>query len=313
MIISSLFGKTRPVNYVVLLCFLFVFFALAHLGFARMTFDSPNFLQGLWSLGCLLLSVFIVNFIVHRNQLTATHSFAMLFYALFIILFPDTLLDPEVIFASFFMLLAYRRLISLKSLKNPKSKLFDGALWILVACLFLNQLIFMLLLVWFYVFFYVPKQLNYWLIPLAAAIVVAMTGWSFFYLAGGTEFLISHYALLLEQTTPIGFSGKYWIKPAAFLFIVLLAAVLSFVRHGKSSQGKLTQLRLLILGWILIILIISFSGERMGSTIMLAFFPSAVLIARYVESIRREFIKDIVLSSATVICILAFFLQWVVK
>ena len=313
MIISSLFGKTRPVNYVMLLSLVFVFFALAHLGFARMTFDRVNFLQGLWSLGCLLFSVFIVNFIVQRNQLTATHSYAMLFYTLFIILFPDTLLDPEVIFAAFFLLLGYRRLISLKSLKNLKSKIFDGALWILVASLFLNQLIFMLLLVWFYVYFYVPKQLNYWLIPLAAAVVVALTGWSFSYLAGDPEFLVQHYTLLLEQMIPVGFSGGYWIKPAVFLSIVLLSGVLSFVRHGKSGQGKLTQLRLLILGWFLVILIISFSGERIQSTIMLAFFPSAVLMARYVESIRREFIKDIVLSSATVICILAFFLQWVVK
>ena len=313
MIISSLFGKTRPVNYVLLLSLLFVFFTLAHLGFARMTFDSASFLQGLWSLGCLLFSVFVVNFIVQRNQLTAAHSFAMLFYALFIILFPDTMLDAEVIFAAFFLLLAYRRLISLKSLKNPKSKIFDGALWILVASLFLNQLIFLLILVWFYVYFYVPKQPNYWLIPLAAAAVVALTGWSFSYIAGDPEYLFRHYSFLWEEADLVRFSGGYWIKPAVFLLLVLISGILSFVRQGKSGQGKLTQLRLLILGWFLVILIISFSGERIGSTIMLTFFPSAVFMARYVESIRRGYIKDIALSAATVISILGFFLQWVVK
>jgi hypothetical protein len=118
---------------------------------------------------------------------------------------------------------------------------------------------------------------------------------------------------VLEPISPVGFSGGYWIKPAIFLFFVLLSGILSFVRHGKSGQGKVTQLRLLILGWFLVILIISFSGERIESTIMLAFFSSAVLMARYVESLRQEYLKDIVLSSTTVICILAFFLQWVVK
>jgi hypothetical protein len=298
---------------VLLLSLLFVFFALAHLGFDRMTFDSVSFFQGLWSLGCLLFSVFVVNFVVQRNQLTAAHSFAMLLYALFIILFPDTMLDADVIFAAFFLLLAYRRLISLKSLKNPKSKIFDGALWILVASLFLNQLIFLLILVWFYVYFYVPKQPNYWLIPLAAAAVVALTGWSFSYIAGDPEYLFRHYSLLLKDATLVRFSGVYWIKPAVFLLLVLISGILSFVRQGKSGQGKLTQLRLLILGWFLLILIISFSGERLGSTIMLTFFPSAVFMARYVESIRRGYIKDIVLSAAAVISILGFFLQWVVK
>jgi len=313
VIISSLFGKTRPVNYVLLLSLLFVFFAVAHLGFARMTFDRVSFLQGLWSLGCLLFSVFIVNFIVQRNQLTAAHSFTMLFYALFIILFPDTFMDPKVIFAAFFLLLGYRRLISLKSLKNPKSKIFDGALWILVASLFLNQLIFLLILVWFYVYFYVPKQLNYWLVPLAAVVVVALTSWSFSYVAGDPEFLFRHYSLLFKNATLLSFSGGYWIKPIVFLLLVLISGILSFVRQGKSGQGKLTQLRLLILGWFLVILIISFSGERIGSTIMLTFFPSAVFMARYVESIRRGYIKDIVLSATAVISILGFFLQWVVK
>ena len=237
----------------------------------------------------------------------------MLFYALFIILFPDTFLDPQVIFAAFFLLLAYRRLISLKSLKNPKSKIFDGALWILVSSLFLNQLVFLLLLVWFYVYFYVPKQLNYWFIPLTALVVVALTGWSFSFLAGDPHFLFRHYSRLFGDATLLSFAGGYWIKPALFLSLVFVLGVWSFVRHGKSGQGKLTQLRLLILGWILVILIISFSGKRIGSTIMLTFFPSAVFMARYVESIRRAYIKDIVLSAAAVISILGFFLQWVVK
>ncbi len=292
---------------------LFVFFALAHLGFAGMTFDQAGFFQGLWSLGCLLFSVFIVNFIVQRNQLTATNSFAMLFYALFIILFPDTMMDSEVIFATFFLLLAHRRLISLKSLKNPKSKIFDGALWVLVGSLFFNQLVFLLLLVWFYVYFYVPKQPNYWLIPLAAAVVVALTGWSFSYVAGDPEFLFRHYSGLWSKVSLLSFTGGYWIKPAIFLSVVLVAGILSFIRHGKSGQGKLTQLRLLIVGWLLVLVIVSLSGLRIGSAIMLLFFPSAVFMARYVESIRREYIKDVVLSVATVISVLGFFLQWVVK
>ncbi|MEJ2585930.1 MAG: hypothetical protein P8Z38_13200 [Robiginitalea sp.] len=258
MIISSLFGKTKPVNYVLLLSLLFVFFALAHLGFSGMTFDQVGFLKGLWSLGCLLFSVFIVNFIVQRNHFTAQNSFAILFYALFILLFPDSMLDPEVIFATFFLLLAHRRLVSLKSLRNPKGKIFDGALWILVASLFLNQLIFLLLLVWFYVYFYAPNQLNYWLVPLASAMVVALTGWSFSYLLGDPEFLFRHFSVLLKEVNLVRFSDGTWIKPAIFLFVVLISGVLSFIRHGKSGQGKLTQLRLLILGWFLVMLILAF-------------------------------------------------------
>jgi hypothetical protein len=177
----------------------------------------------------------------------------------------------------------------------------------------LNQLIFLLLLVWFYVYFYAPNQLNYWLVPLASAVVVALTGWSFSYLLGDPEFLFRHFSVLLKEANLVRFSVGTWIKPAIFLFVVLISGVLSFIRHGKSGQGKLTQLRLLILGWFLVILILAFSGERLESTIMLTFFPSAVFMARYAESIRKDYIKDIVLSAAVVVSIVGFFLQWVVK
>ena len=309
--ISSLFGKSRPVNYILVLSLLFLFFLLLHLGSVSNSFETLGVLQGLLGLGCLLFSVFIVNFIVQRNQLTATHSYAMLLYALLVIFFPETLADPGLIFASFFLLLAHRRLISLRSLRNPRGKIFDGALWILVGSLFFSPLVFLLLLVWLYIYFYVPKQLNYWLIPFAAAGVVALMGWSAFYLAGDPGYLLRHFETSFQKFYLSGFSKGQWIKMAVFAFLVVLCTVLSFVRQGKSGQGKLTQLRLLLMGWVLVVLVIAFAGDNTGSAILLAFFPSAVFMARYLDSIRREYIRDILLTGFAVLSLLGFFLQWV--
>ncbi len=311
--ISSLFGKSRPVNYILVLSFLFLFFVLLHLGSVPAALEPLGVMRGLLGLGCLLFSVLIVNFIVQRNQLTATHSYAMLVYALLIILFPETLSDPGLIFASFFLLLAHRRLISLRSLKNPRGKIFDGALWILVGSLFFSPLVFLLLLVWLYIYFYVPKQLNYWLIPMAAAGVVGLMGWSAFYLAGDPGYLLRHFETSFQKIYPSGYSQGQWIKMAGYVFLVVLCTVLSFVRHGKSGQGKVTQLRLLLLGWVLVLLVITFSGDDTGGAILLAFFPSAVFMARYLESIRREYIRDILLIGFSGLSLLGFFLQWVAK
>lgn len=311
--ISSLFGKTRPVNYVLVLSLLFVFYILAYLGISNRSFETLPALNGLLGLGCMLFSIFIVNFIVQRNQLTSSHSLAMLFYFFFIILFPDTMLDPQGIFASVFLLLALRRLISMKSLKNPKGKIFDGALWILVASLFVNWAILFLLLVWFYIYFYVPKHINYWLIPIAAIVVVALISWSVSYLMGDPGFLYQHYNLQLPQWDLEWIPKGSLIKAGAFLLIILAAGIASFAKQGKSGQGKLTQLRLLILGWILGIVVVFLTGERAPSTIIFLFFPSAVFAARFIESVRRELVKNVLLFGALFTSMIVFFLKWIVN
>ena len=311
--ISSLFGKTRPVNYVLVLSMLFAFFVLAHVGISSQPFETINILTGLFALGGLLFSIFIVNFIVQRNQLTSAHSLGMLFYCLFMILFPDTMLDHEVIFASLFLLLALRRLISMKSLKNPKGKLFDGALWILVSSLFVNWSILFLLLVWFYIYFYVPKYVNYWLIPLVAAVVVALMGWSVSYLIGDPEFLFRHFRLTLPERNLDLYPRGSLVKAGIFFLTILAAGVASFIKQGKSGQGKLTQLRLLILGWMLGILVVFLTGARGSSTILFIFLPSAVFAARYIESVRRELIKNALLFMSLVVSVIGFFLKWIVN
>lgn len=311
--ISSLFGKTRPANYVLALSFLTLFFALAHFGLLREFSGVEKFLEKLLSLACLLFSVFVVNFIVQRNQLTGTNSYAVLFYCLFIPLFPDSLIDTKILFATFFLLLAERRLISMRSLKNSKEKIFDGALWIFAASLFINWMIVFSLLVWVYIYFYEPKNLRYWIIPIAAALVVGMMGWSVSFLLGDPEYLFRHYTFSFQIYLFEEMSITSLIKIAVFLAVVILAVFISFLKLSGSGHGKLTQMRLLALGWLFGVAVLILNSERYEGAIMLTFMPSAVFMTKYVESIKREFIRELVFTGTLLISLGAFFAQWVLK
>lgn len=311
--ISSLFGQTRPANYILVSSALFVFFILANTGGIGQWGIAMNFFQLLLNLGCLIFSVFLVNFIVQRNQLTAAHSFALLFYSIFLVLFPKTLLDSEAIYATVCLLLAQRRLVSMRSLKNVKAKVFDGAFWICVSSLFINWMALYIVLVWLYIAFYVPKQLNYWFIPLVAAMGVALTGWSVSFLLGDPGYLYRHYTFSLPTWNADAALMRTFLKAGIFILAIMAAGAAAFVRQGKSGQGKVTQLRLLLLAWAIGILVAVLTGERIGSTIMIIFLPSAVFMARYAESIRRELLRDLMIFGLMVLCLATFFLQWVVK
>lgn len=311
--ISSLFGKTRPVNYILVLSVVFVFFSLAQLRQGEAFELSSNFLWVIVGLCCLLLSLFLVNFIVQKNQLTAADSYAMFFYAQFCILFQDFLKDPVVLIASFFLLLAQRRLVSMKSMKNLKEKIFDAALYIFVASLFVNWTLLFILIVWIYIYFYTPKKINYWLIPLAAAVTVGLTSWSVFFLSGDPQYLFEHFAFSPEAIKFDLVPTFSVVKTASFLLLIVIVGIIAFIKQGKSGQGRVTQLRLLVIAWIAGIAIAFLTGERFASTIAFAFLTSAVFAARYVESIRKVLVKNMVMYAFTVVSIVVFFLEWVLK
>jgi hypothetical protein len=311
--ISSLFGKTRPVNYILVLSSVFVFFVLAQLHRGPDPVPQASWLWMLSGICCLLLTLFLVNFVIQRNQLTASDSYAMLAYALLTVLFQDSLRDPQVLIATLFLLLALRRLISMKSMKNLKEKVFDGALWIFVASLFVNWALLFVLLVWVYIYFYIPKKLNYWLIPIAAGVSVGLTSWSFFYLLGDTGDLFRHFTFVPEYSGITKLPAFSLFKLGGFLLLVITTGIIAFVKQGKSGQGRLTQLRLLVFVWILAVLVAFLTGQRAASAIMFGFFPSAVFLARYVESIRRGVLKNAVLYGVTLVSLMVFFMEWVAK
>ena len=134
--LTSFFGKSKPAHFLIL-------GALIALGFVWSSFrDSSNGFevsalpQMALMLGVIILSVILLNFIVSKNHLTQTNAYAIFFYSCFITMLPIIFLNSEIIWANVFLLLALRRIISLRKDTNSKKKILDAAIWITVASLF---------------------------------------------------------------------------------------------------------------------------------------------------------------------------------
>jgi len=164
--ISSVFGRTKPINYIIILVFLFAFYWFVHFFLFQRIYSPEQLLLKAFILAVLLFSVFMVNFIVSRNKITEVNSYALLLYALLIVLFPETITDGNAIFCSFFILLAIRRIISIKSLKEIKFKIFDATFWIMVSSLFYDWALLFLTMVFVAIYLYEPKNIRNWIIPI---------------------------------------------------------------------------------------------------------------------------------------------------
>lgn len=311
--ISSIFGKTKPINYIIVLAFLFIFYWTVHFLLYQKSYPVEELFLQTVVLGILLFSIFVVNFIVKRNQITATNSFAILFYALLIVVFHTVVLDNNAILCSFFLLLAQRRLISLKSLKDIKLKLLDASLWVVLASIFYDWALIYFILIFAAIYFYEPKNIRNWLIPFLGIFALGVILYSLLILTDQKEFLSEHYRF--ELTLDTNFFA-YWgnsSKMVIYIVFVMIVGLLAFFKIGKLGMGRIMTLRLIAISFAIGIALTLLKTSGQSFPVLITFFPAAVLFTKYIEVIKKLNIREIALMVSVFVPFVIFLTEWIVK
>lgn len=304
--ISSIFGKTKPVNFIILLLFLFLFYWAVQFYLFGLALTDIDILSTGLVLITLLFMVFLVDFVIKRNKLTGTNAYAILYFTLLFVVFPDTLGNPNAIYASFFLVLAMRRLLSIKSLKESKLKIFDAALWICVSSIFYDWALLYLLLVFAAIIIYEPKNIRNWLVVFSAGFCFLMILYGVLVLMDETSFLNSHYVFDIDtksiQLTE--WSGSITWSIYAILNIAL--ALWAFIRLSKGGGGKVVVMRLIALAFVIGLVVNILVTSENTNAVLLTFFPSVVFITNYLESIKKPKFLESILVLSIVVPILVF-------
>ena len=170
--IASLFSKTRPINYVLILIMLFSCFFLFQFQVPNEEFTSVDLFSKIGVFVLLLFSFFLVNFISLKNTLTQNDNYAILLFLVFILLFPSVLNNIKIVLSNVFLLLALRRLISLKTLNSSKEKIFDASFWIFLSAIFHFWSILYIVLVFISIIFHSGKEYKNWILPFVSFLCV---------------------------------------------------------------------------------------------------------------------------------------------
>ena len=304
--ISSIFEKTKPINFIIVLVFLFFFYWSVQFYLLDYTFTDIEIVPSIVVLTILLFSVFVLDFVVKRNKLTGTNSFAILFFTMLFVVFPETLGDSNAVFTSFFLLLAMRRLLSIKSLKNIKLKIFDSGLWICISSIFYEWSILYLLLVFAAIYIYDPKNIRNWLVLLSVAFCFFMILYGVLVLLDETSFMKNHYdfAINYDAIFPI----KWWssLKLSLYALLNMVLAFSTFIHLGKAGMGKVIIMRLIALSFLIGLVVNFLVTSENTSAIMITFFPSVIFIVNYLESIKKPKFLEVLLIASILVPILVF-------
>lgn len=295
MVLSSIFGKTKPINFVLVFAYMLIFFLISFFFYLDGDHSLWSFLKKTGSLGLLIFSVFLIDFISKKNNLSRNNSYVILLFVLLISMFPQALLFENSIFSNCFVLLAARKCLSMKSKIDMKRKIFDASFWIGIATLFCNWSILVLILVYITIIFYDAKDYKNWLIPIIAFLTVGVLTTTYLVLTDTIsyfrELLVFDIYLRIVAVTDVNY-----LIPFIFIMSIGLISLLAFFIKIKAKTSKTqTSIFLVTILLIIAIAIALLSGNRGGSEFLFIAFPMAVIVTNYLELIVREWYKEVIL------------------
>lgn len=172
--IASVFNKTRPLNYliiVLLVLFSFLAYSISNNYFSN---DWQQIVVGTLKFFIVLASSLLVNFITLKNNLTKDNTYAVFLFFIFLLFFPTIFQNSQILISNFLLLLALRRLVSLKSMITPKEKIFDASFWIFLSALFHFWSILYIVLVFVSIVLHASRDFRNWIIPFIALFSVSV-------------------------------------------------------------------------------------------------------------------------------------------
>ena len=307
--ITSVFRKSTPLNFSLVVFLILVFFFVYQFHDSSGATTLLLLAEKFGILAVLLGSIFMTNFISRKNGLSKDSAYTILFYFLLLLFFPSVLDNVNLVLANFFILLAFRRLISLQSLKASKEKIFDASFWIIVASLFQFWSILYLVLVFISIIFHVSRDYRNWFLPFIAFFAVA----TLFLLTS----LLFQFSILdyLDRAVRVSFEINYFknnyengalsiYATAALFFVTSMLLSLS-----NRPQVLHTSFKKVVASFFIGVVIFVVSANKSNDLLIFTIAPLAILATSHIEIPQIKLKQEMVLFVLIACSLFSFFSQ----
>jgi hypothetical protein len=307
--ITSVFKKSTLLNFS-LVVFLILFFDFIYQIQDLAWSNSAILVFKKSAIGIVILaSALITNFISKRNGLSKDSGYSILFFLLFLLFFPSLYDNINLVFANFFILLAFRRLISLQSQKASKEKIFDASLWIFVAALFHFWCILYLVLVFISIISHVSGDYRNWLLPFIAffAIAIIFALYSLVFNADAISYITNG----IETNFSIDyFTNNYQNAALSIYATVALFFVISMLMTLSSRPLLLhASFKKIIIAFLIGIVIYVISTHKSNDLLVFTIAPLAMMATGHIEMPQLKLNQELALGVLMLCSLFAFFSQ----
>lgn len=286
--LTSFFSNSKPIQYF-LLSALFVvgYFMLVYFGYL-----AGTNVRSLWeylfiaALGVFLL--LLLDFIIRKNGITQPNTYALFFFTFGLLLVLNNHTSPQEMLTLLFVLLALRRIISIKSSKNIEKKILDTSLYLSIASYF--EVWILLLFVFLYLAIFQKNDSNwrFYFMPLVGIFVFVVLYTTGFLILQKPEVPFYIWTGTFDLHLTVFENDKSLVLPSIILTSLLLAIGyrLATLQRLQKKEKKMAYL-------IIVYAVISFCIYLFSANVQIAFTlvlpASAILLANAIEAKGRSF------------------------
>jgi hypothetical protein len=289
--ITSIFSKSKPINFILVAVFIVLLFTI--LNFSLLFSDLDGIFKATVKLVVALFLVFLLDFIISKNNLTQRNSYGIMTFGLLFGMFPEALKHLDLLLCNLFVLFALRRLISLQTNLNVKKKLFDAGFWIMLATLFYFWAILFFALVLVALIYHSQNDIKNAIIPFVgvATVIVLLLVYNIF--VYDVYIRPSNFERFASLDFTTYNSGKNILR-FTVLFTSFIWILIYFFRILPDKNKKLRP-SYFIIAWssIIAILVAVIAPTKNGSEFLFLFAPFSIIMANYIEVISERWFKEI--------------------
>lgn len=307
--ITSVFKKSTPINYSLLVILVLLTFFLYQFQDSKWTNSLALIGEKAGLLLITLASFFLSNFIVKKNGLTKDSGYTILFFFVLMLFFPSIWNNNNLILSNFFILLAMRRLVSLQTLKAPKEKIFDASLWIFAASLFHFWAVLFILLVYISIIFHVSRDYRNWLLPFVAFFTMAVL--FIFYALLFDKSAISFYLEKMTINLELDYFKNNYQNLALSIYAVFAVFFVFYSVFTLTSKPLNLQAsyKKILFAFLIGIVIFSISPNKNNDVLVFTFLPLATMATNNVEYSQSKLNQEIILFLSLIGGVFCFFSQ----
>ncbi len=289
--ITSVFSKSKPINFIIVTVFVILLFIIVNLG---LLFSEANeTVKAFVKLGIAIFSVFLLDFIISKNSLTQRNSYAIMTFGLLFGMFPEALKYSDLLFSNLFVFFALRRLISLHTNLHIKKKWFDAGFWIMLATLFYFWAILFFALVIVALIYHSQNDIKNVIIPFVGIATVILLLIAYNILVDNTYIKPSNFQRYASMDYTSYNSGAFILK-FTILFTSFIWILVYYFRTLPEKNKKLRPSYFLI-AWSSIIAILAaiIAPLKNGSEFIFLFAPYSIIMANYIEVISERWFREV--------------------
>jgi len=306
--IANFFQKTKPIHAIIISGLFLVYFLASIFVVDQPPFSFLLILKKVGLLLALLILFFLVRFINRKNYLSEMNAYVLLILAILFGTFPKAMEMNNQFIAHFLLLFSFRRIYSVRTFKSVNQKLFDSGFWIGVAMLFYSFSAVFLVLAFATALVHKKNSIRTILIPIVGFITPLFLAFTYFFMTDDIE---SFYQKLIFVYS---FDFDKYLELLILIPITVLG-VLTIISFGIVSIKSASLSNDFKQSWLLIIIhllcgiyLVLMAPSKNGSEIVFLFFPMAIMITNYLQLLRRNIFKEVVVYALLIVSLCAYIL-----